>query len=504
MKDRRTNPAPFVKMLLPVIAGLSLSACLEINYFAAGAVCMAVMAAAWIYQKHKAGQILAWAGILLFFLTISEAAAPKSQLPAGEYVTAVAQINDQPSASGRWQRTTAIVGYYKTSDDPAAPWLKTNESIQLYVDTCHTVKQGTQIAFRGWLNAIDTTGSSYGGLMRKRGLHRRLYLTPGNMLKETHYTSATPAYYASKLHSKAAARLDRLDLSDESRAVVSAMAIGDRRYVGNDLRQRYNKSGSAHVLAVSGLHVGIVFILINLLLCLIPSFRYGHIAKNCAAISGIWLYAVAAGLAPSVIRSAVMASFAQLALATSFQRSAMNIILGTAVVMLAINPNYLTDPGFLLSFSAVLSIILFHKHLFNPLRTRYKLVNAITGAIIAGFTATVGTAPLVSYWFGNSPAIGILTGPAIILTAYVIVLTGVLWIIAPLSIFQHPASAILDSAAHVQNRVVEWSSAQQWGIFEGYLSLTGVFLCYALLIISCIFTHHKTKYEIKMKNLSEY
>lgn len=463
-----------------------MSACVDINPFITGSVCLAVMAAAWIFRKRTSGSILVWASVLTFFFTISEAAAPKSRLPSGEYVTAVARIDEQPSVRGRWQRTSATVGYYKTGKDADAPWVKAGESIQLYVDTCYTVKHGAQIAFRGWMNAIDTTGSSYGSLMRRRGLHRRLYLTPGNLLKEARYIAATPAYGASKLHAKAADRLDRLTLSDRSRAVVSAMVIGDRRYIGSELRQVYSRSGSAHVLSVSGLHVGIVFILINLLLYPIPSFRYGHIIKNFAAILGIWLYALTAGMAPSVIRAATMASFAQLALAASLQRNAMNIILGTAVVMLALNPNYLADPSFLLSFSAVLSIVIFYRRLYGPLRSRYKFLNALTGAIIVGFTATVGTAPLVSYWFGNSPVIGMLTGPLVMLTAYVIVLLGVMWIIAPLSIFQHLYSVILEHAAGIQNHIVEWSAAQRWAIFEGRLSFGGVVLCYAIIVVSCV------------------
>lgn len=486
MNSHETSPAPFVKIILPAMAGLALSAFFDTNPFITGSACLATMAAAWILQKHEAGSILAWASILLFFFTISEAATPKSRLPYGEYVTAVAQIDEQPSVRGRWQRTSATVGYYKTAKDDNAPWLSADESIQLYVDTCYIVHQGMQIAFRGWMNAIDTTGSSYGNLMRRRGFHRRLYLTPGNMLKEAQYVSTTPVYYASQLHSKAAQRLDRLTLDNESHAVVSAMVIGDRRFISNEMRQTYNKSGSAHILAVSGLHVGIVFLLINLLLYLLPTFRYGHIVKNSMAILCIWLYALTTGMSPSVIRAATMASFAQLALATSSQRNTMNIILGTAVVMLALNPNYLSDPSFLLSFSAVLTIVIFYRHLFDPLRSRRKLLNIVTGAIIVGFAATVGTAPLVSYWFGNSPIIGILTGPLVIMTAYVIVLLGMIWIIAPIGILQNTFSVILDTAANLQNRIVEWSAAQQWAIFEGHISLAGVFLCYAVLVISYI------------------
>lgn len=504
MNDRVTPTAPFAKIALPALAGLVLSAFFSISYLATGILCLALMTAAWILQKRTIGSILLWFSIFLFFFTAGEATTPTSRLPANEHVVAVAQINEQPSVRGRWQRTTADIGYFRRSKGSDATWHKANESIQLYVDTCYTIRQGMQLAFRGWLNAIDTTESSYGNLMRKRGFHRRLYLTPGNLLKEARHTSATPAYYASRLQSQAAERLERLSLSDKARAVVSAMVIGDRRYIESDLRQDYNKSGSAHVLSVSGLHVGIVFILINAILYLLPSFRRGHIIKNTAAIICIWLYAAMAGFAPSVIRAAAMASFAQLALATSSQRSTMNIILGSAIVMLSINPNYLTDPSFLLSFSAVLAIIVFNKHLFSPVRTRHRLLNAISGAVTVGLAATIGTAPLVAYWFDNMPVIGILTGPAVILTAYIIVMTGILWLIAPLSIFQGLFSAVLDGTAYIQNRIVEWSSAQKWGIFEGHLPLLCVFLCYFIIFTSGIIIYNRRKYIDNAPNRMEH
>lgn len=493
MSDKGAAPAPFIKIILPALAGLALSAYFDINHFATGVLCIAALATALAAQRRGAGSAATWLGILLFFFTVSEAATPTSRLPEGQYVTAVAQIREISSVRGRWQHTIADVGYYKPQGAEAA-WQKADESIQLSIDTSYAVAPGMQMAFRGWLNPIDTTGSSYGNLMRRRGLHARLYLTPGNMLKEAGYTSATPAYYAYKLHEKAVRRLDRLDLGDDSRAVVAAMVTGDRGTIGRNLRQEYNRSGGAHLLAVSGLHVGIVFILINIVLYLLPAFPRGHIVKNAAAIACIWLYAVTAGLAPSAMRAALMFSFAQLALASSSRRNALNIMLGSAIIMLAVNPNYIADPGFLLSYAAVLSIFVFYRPIFDLVRTGHKLPDAVIGVIVVGFVATVGTAPISSHLFGNFSLIGILINPIVILTAHIIVLLGVVWIIAPAGLLQPLFSAALDTVAGIQNSVIEWSAAQTWAIFEGHLPAAGVFLCYTLIATSAIIVHTTNKY----------
>lgn len=486
MTARSPLSAPFLKIILPTAAGLAIAAYAGINWAVAGIFCAVFTILALLFRERRAGSVFTWLGIMLFFITASKAAESRSSLPMGKHITAIAQIRETPSVTGRWQHTTADIGFYKPSDEPGAPWQKVHERIRLSVDTTYAITQGKQLAFRGWLNPIDTAGSSYGTLMRRRGYHGRMYLTPGNLLKETAHTSKTPSYSASRLHTAAAARLNRLKLSDRSRATVAAMTIGDKRYIDRDLRRSYNLSGGAHLLAVSGLHVGIVFILINILLYLLPSFRRGHIIRNIAAIAAIWLYATAAGLSPSVIRAATMFSFAQLALATSSQRNALNILLGSAVVMLAVNPNYAGEPGFILSYCAVLSIFAFYKPIANILHTRYKAVNVILGVIIVGFTATLGTAPLVSHWFGNFSLTGIIINPAVILTAHIIVLFGVLWIIAPIGVLQPVFSAILDRAAGIQNAVVEWSAMQKWAVFEGYLPAAGAFLCYVLVFLSII------------------
>jgi competence protein ComEC len=347
-----------------------------------------------------------------------------------------------------------------------------------------------QIAFRGWFNPIDTTGSSYGELMRRRGYHGRIYLTPGNLLREAPHVSKTPAWFAQRLHMAAARKLDRLNLSGDSKAVVTAMTIGDRRGITPDLREDYARSGAAHLLSVSGLHVGIVFMLINIVLYLLPSLRRGHLVKNAVCIAAIWLYSMAAGLSPPVVRSAIMFSFAQLALAASSRRSALNIILGSAVVMLAMNPNHAGDMSFLMSYTAVLSIAVFFGPIYRMVSTKYKLVNALTGVLVVGLVASIGNAPLVSYWFGNFSPIGILLNPLVILTGNLIVLIGVFWLLVPGGVLSGAFSFVLDLAARVQNAAVEWAGGQEWAIFTGNIPGWGVFLCYFLLILSAITTHY--------------
>ena len=490
----QTFDQPFLKIIIPAATGVVAARVLDVPV-AAAIVCFAVLFVFTVaLRKRPVGQIYLWFTILTFFLCTATVSRSESAIPQGVRIEAVAQIAENPYEQGRRRRTTAHVGYYRTEGDTAG-WTRADERIQLYIDTCYRLRAGQQIAMRGWLNPVDTTGSSYGNLMRLRGHHGRMYLTPGNLVRKAPHVSRTPVYYASKLQDGAVALLSRLHLVPDELGVVTAMTAGDKRGIGRSLRGSYSDTGAAHLLAVSGLHVGIVFMLINLLLYFLPAMRRGHIYKNAAAVAAIWLYAVMAGLSPSVVRAALMFSFAQAALASGSSRNGLNIMLGSAAVMLAINPNYWGDPSFMLSYAAVLSITAFFGPLFRLVRSRRKIVNALSSIMVVGLTASLGTAPLVAYWFGNFPVAGMLINPVVILTAHVIVMFGVLWVIMPIGFLNPVFSWVLGLAAGVQNSVVEWSASLSWASVPVNLPLWVVVIIYAAYIALAVWVNRPRKRE---------
>lgn len=105
----------------------------------------------------------------------------------------------------------------------------------------------------------------------------------------------------------------RLDLSEADRNLVATLVAGERRGIDPKLRNDYAVTGVAHILSVSGLHMGFVLVIANLLLGWIVLFRRGHLIKNVLVILAMWSYAVVAGLSAPVVRAALMMSFAQLA-----------------------------------------------------------------------------------------------------------------------------------------------------------------------------------------------
>ncbi|MEG0499286.1 MAG: ComEC/Rec2 family competence protein, partial [Alistipes sp.] len=257
----------------------------------------------------------------------------------------------------------------------------------------------------------------------------------------------------------AAERLQRLALPEKAQALCAAMAVGDRSGLTPELRRAYARSGTSHLLAVSGLHVGIVFLLVNALLWWLPSLRRGHLWRNAAAIALIWLYALTAGLSPSVIRAALMFSALQLSLASASVYVSGNVLAATAFAMLLFRPAYLFDISFQLSFIAVAAILAWAVPLGSALRSRFRGINALTDLLVVGVVAATATAPLVAHTFGIVSLIGVAANLLVIPLASIVVVGSVVWIVLPLPVFAPLLRFVAGTAATGLNAVAEHAAA---------------------------------------------
>ena len=282
------------------------------------------------------------------------------------------------------------------------------------------------------------------------------------------------------LHDWAVARLQSTMEEGDSGAVVLAMTTGEKREIAPELRRSYSASGASHLLAVSGLHIGIAFMLINLLLLPFVLLRHGNIVRSVVAIVLIWLYVWLCGMSPSAVRAAIMFSLLQLSLLSLREYVGINILAGTAFAMLVFDTHLLFDISFQLSFIAVASIVLWSVPLYRRCATRFKVANSIIGVMLVGIVSTIATMPLVAATFSTVSIIGILINPVVILLANVVVLAGVVALTIP------PIAVIAEIAAKWQNCVVEWAAALPYGHFEVSLSEGAMWGVYAIFAVVSI------------------
>jgi len=183
--------------------------------------------------------------------------------------------------------------------------------------------------------------------------------------------------------------------------LLISLITGDKRGVTEEDRQHFAQTGTLHVLAVSGLHVGIVYGILSFLSG--RFFRRNHPAQALIILLCVWAYALVSGLAPSVFRAAFMFSLLTLGQVWSRSSKGLNTLAATAVCMLCIEPRWLQDIGFILSFSAVGGIMLFYQRIEKAWQPRSKALLYIWKMSAVSIAAQLGTLPVTLYCFNSFP-----------------------------------------------------------------------------------------------------
>ena len=216
------------------------------------------------------------------------------------------------------------------------------------------------------------------------------------------------------------------DILQHDFAVIAAMTLGDKSQLSQETKDLFSATGASHVLALSGLHLGIVY---GLLSMLYRGRRYRWLFEIIVLIA-IWSYTVMVGMSPSVVRSASMLTVYSVMGLLYRDKMSFNVISLAAIVMLIVSPSDLFDVGFQLSYTAVLAIIL----LYNPLcklipHFRFKLVDGLLKMLIVSLSAQIGTSPLVAYYFGIIPCYSILSSLVVIPAATIIIYVAMMMIV---------------------------------------------------------------------------
>lgn len=225
-------------------------------------------------------------------------------------------------------------------------------------------------------------------------------------------------------------------LEGETYQLVAAMTLGDKKAIGQDVRHVYNVSGASHVLALSGLHMGIIYALLTVL----TMGRRRRILTQTVLILAIWAFVLLVGMPASAIRAATMLSLYGLLSLGYREKASLNALAFTAIVMLVVSPYILFDVGFQMSYLAVLSILVWTPvmdgWLSSAFRQRHRLVRLLWGLTTVSLAAQLGVAPLIAYYFGRFSTYFLLTNfiavPAVTIILWMALATLMIAPLAPL------------------------------------------------------------------------
>jgi len=270
----------------------------------------------------------------------------------------------------------------------------------------------------------------------------------------------------------------------EELGVAEALLIGYRDDLDRGLVQAYSNTGVVHIIAISGLHLGMIYSLLELIFGLFKKKHWVLIAKPITIIAVLWGFSFMAGAAPSILRSAVMFTFVVLGECFGRRTSTYNNLALSALVIILINPFSLWDVGFQLSYGAVISIMLFSKPIAQLIPIKNKILWGIWNLCAVSISAQILTLPLILYHFHQVPTLFLITNiVAVPLSGIILYVELVLLILSFISPFALFIGRIISFLLWIMNEFIRIVNNIPLSVISGIeISLIQTLLLYLVLI----------------------
>jgi competence protein ComEC len=502
MFDKAFRKAPFMRVLIPLAGGILMA-----RHFTMPAIIIWILSCIlilllplFIILADRASRTLLplmdrrnalLAGIFqgLFFclgLMMGRADEP-ARIPE---TMLQARICDEILAGERTFKTSLDKVYYHSGGD----WIRLDGRVQVYferVDRCNELMPGDCIFGSGKLLRFEDPANplefNYGDYQRGKGVFYRLYLDSTSWV-------ASPVHAARglQIRSKRIRRtlMDRIDLNIEGpdeRAILYSLLLGYRAELGQEVRQQFVRSGSMHILAVSGLHVGILYLIPALLIRKIRSSAAGRLLATLVLLALLWSYAVLTGLSPSVVRAVTMCSVHRMAILTGRRTGIFHVLSLTAFLMVLSRPAILFEAGFQLSFAAVAGIAGFQKSLSDTMPVKGWLARRAWQLVTVSLAAQLATAPLSLYYFHQFSNVFLISNLVVIPLATVILYAGLAFILLS-TLGLYPLSGILEWLTSLLNGITHLMGRIPGGFYDNItLVPIQVYLLYFGIILAGLF-----------------
>jgi competence protein ComEC len=307
----------------------------------------------------------------------------------------------------------------------------TNENILVYFEkdgSAEKLKSGDIIIFSKPPQPIKNFGNpfefDYKKYLARKKIYRRVYLSSKQWKKAT---LVSPLVFTIKAEQFREQLLDiyrSQDFKKKELEILSALTLGYKRNLDPETKRTFSSAGAMHILAVSGLHVGIILWVITLLFGFLRKWKYGRILFLFISIGLLWFYAFITGLSPSVMRASTMFSIFVIGENINRKPNSYNSLAASALFLLFINPNNLFEIGFQLSYSAVFGIIFLQPKLAKILPVKNKIVHFFWTLLTVSLAAQIATFPITTFYFNQFPTYFLITNIVIIPAVMVLIPLG--------------------------------------------------------------------------------
>lgn len=329
---------------------------------------------------------------------------------------------------------------------------------------------------------------NYKKYLAKQGIYHQVFVNK-HQFKIVDKRSFSLYGLASKVRVEIQKSLIKYNFKEEEYAVINALLLGQRQDVSKELINDYSRAGAIHILAVSGLHVGIVLLILNWLFKRLDTSKVGRFSKTILIITLLWMFAFIAGLSASVVRAVTMFTF--VAIGQSFKRKRIveHSLIASMFLLLLIKPLFLFDVGFQLSYLAVFGIIWVQPRLYGLWEPKIVVLDKGWQLFTVSIAAQMGVLPISLYYFHQFPGLFLLSNLVIIPFLGTILIGGIIVIF--LSLFEVLPQFLADSYGFVissMNAFVSFISRQESFLFSE-ISMSGILMLawYCVIIFGFLF-----------------
>ena len=466
----RLRSIPALLMLLPFVAGVLLGDSLSIALWVVVGLFVVAFGSLMLLRHRALRRLSLLVVMLLTGYLVVELRGDRCEVATERELELVVRLSSIPERRYSQIVGEGVVEAWREGDE----WHGADCYVMLRLHD-ESLAEGDRVQLRSTIRGQMSRYEGYNALLHRRGFVGRVDIPKGRyvVLEDSDRPS---------LHALSVRRLERHLRDTAAYATAEAMVVGSKRMLDPEIGRDYAQTGLSHLMAISGLHLGIVMFVVALLLRPLLLIYRGLHLRALLVIVVLWLFAAVSGFSPSVVRSALMLSVLQLSEVSLLRYNSVNALSVVVMAMLAYNPNYLWDVSFQLSVLAVMGIVVWAVPLLSFIAHHQVRCMWLMTTLVISLVASLWAMPVIGGLYGEVNMMNIVLSPLIFVTANVVVGFGVFALVLP-DVVARPFGYVMEWAAGVQNGVVELGSGWNFGTLTFEPSVWGVVLIYSLFAI---------------------
>ena len=498
---------PFVRMLIPFALGIWWCACIPDFQLIPSATIVIALAllvlasiTAFVLKRYRYHWVfgavmtcyLFMAGYALTQGYASEVQKDYFRNYAADAKYYVARIYDNPMERSNSIRAVLSLEYQFGDSLPSRP---ATGKVMAYFhknDTAFTLRYGDLIAIpapiREVMPPLNPEEFDYRAYLMRKGITGQSYLKDEDWI-DLQVNNANPLYaFSYRFRDVLLASLHRSGLNDDEFGVAAAILLGYDDKLADEMRKSYVAAGSMHILCVSGMHVGIIYLLASFLLGFLNRKKWQKTLKQFLLLALIWFYALIAGLSPSILRASLMISFVIIGEIIRHKGFIINSIAASAFVLLCVNPYNLFEIGFQLSYAAVIGIVILQRPSYHLIYVKNRLLDRAWEITTVALSAQIATIPFTLFYFNQFTTYFWLSNLFMTPISFIVVISGmVLLLVSWIPYVNVLVGYLVWGAVYVMNAFVSWVESLPMSIVKGlYVSEFEFFmllLAFVLLLL---------------------